>query len=87
MGAEEKWGYKVSSAYNRNAFVLFDLPFNLLVILGIKRVEAGETLNKYEAEQFGFAYSKELGNLYIHGTGREHLATDTKDEQSHISCL
>lgn len=86
MGAEEKWGYKVSFAYIRNVFVLFVLPLHLLVILGIWPVGAGESLNDIEAEQFGLADSKELGNLYIHGAGRGHLATDTKDEQSRTSC-
>lgn len=86
MGAEEKWGYKISSAYIRNVFVPFVLPFNHLEVLGIKPVESGESLNYYEAEQFGLANLKELGSLYIHGTGHEHLASDTKDEQSHRSC-
>lgn len=86
LKCEGKWGYKVSSAYIRNAFALFVLPFHLLVILGITAVEAEESLSYTEAEQFGLANSKELGNLYIHGAGHGHLATDTKDEQSHTSC-
>lgn len=85
-GQRKKWGYKVSSAYIRNAFVLFVLPLHLLVILGMRPAEAGESLNYTEGEQFGLANSKELGNLYIHGAGHGHLATDTKDEQSHTSC-
>jgi len=51
MGAEGKRGYKVSSAYIRNAFVLFVLPLHLLVILGIRPIESGESLSYTETEQ------------------------------------